>query len=218
MRACWTNCARPGGWMSSKRGRQCGELTTYARNHIFALKKAANVFKVVFGEDLAGLAKEKQVEGDKLMNGVKLFLAGALLLPASVAISADVAPDAVKFEDNTVVASLSGAPGDPVAGAAAFKDRSLGNCLACHANKDMEQELFHGNVGPSMDGVADRWTPEELRAIVSDAKKVFGEETVMPGFYSLEVGLTVRENLVGKTVLSAQQVEDVVAYLATLKE
>ena len=152
------------------------------------------------------------------MNGVKLFLAGVLLLPATLAFGADVAPDAVKFEDNAVVASLTGAAGDPVAGAAVFKDRSLGNCLACHANQDMQQDLFHGNVGPSMDGVAGRWTPEELRAIVADAKKVFGDQTMMPGFYSLNVGLTVREDLVGKTVLNAQQVEDVVAYLATLKE
>jgi sulfur-oxidizing protein SoxX len=160
----------------------------------------------------------KQAEGDALMNGVKLFLAGALLLPASIAMSADIAPDAVKFVDNAVAASLSAAAGDPVAGAAVFKDRGLGNCLACHANKDMEKDLFHGTVGPSMDGVADRWKPEELRAIVADAKQVFGDETVMPGFYSLKVGLTVREDLVGKTVLNAQQVEDVVAYLATLKE
>ncbi|RUM95410.1 sulfur oxidation c-type cytochrome SoxX, partial [Pseudaminobacter arsenicus] len=93
------------------------------------------------------------------MNGVKLFLAGALLLPASVAMSADVAPDVVKFEDNAVAASLTGVAGDPTAGAEVFKDRSLGNCLACHANVDMEKELFHGNVGPSMDGVADRWKP-----------------------------------------------------------
>ncbi|RUM95072.1 sulfur oxidation c-type cytochrome SoxX, partial [Pseudaminobacter arsenicus] len=99
-----------------------------------------------------------------------------------------------------------------------FKDRSLGNCLACHANVDMEKELFHGNVGPSMDGVADRWKPEELRAIVTNSKQVFGEETVMPGFYSLEVGKNVGEKFVGKTILTAQQVEDVVAYLATLKE
>lgn len=152
------------------------------------------------------------------MNGVKLFLAGAFLLPATLAFGADVAPDAVKFEDNAVVASLTGAAGDPVAGAAVFKDRGLGNCLACHANQDMEKELFHGTVGPSMDGVADRWAAEELRAIVANSKQVFGEETVMPGFYSLEVGKNVGEQFVGKTILSAQQVEDVVAYLATLKE
>ena len=74
------------------------------------------------------------------------------------------------------------------------------------------------DVGPVLDGVADRWSAEELRAIVVNSKAVFGEETVMPGFYSLEVGKFVSEDLVGKTILSAQEVEDVVAYLGTLKE
>ncbi|MFU0505534.1 sulfur oxidation c-type cytochrome SoxX [Pseudaminobacter sp. NGMCC 1.201702] len=152
------------------------------------------------------------------MNSLKLALAGAFLLQAGVAFAAEIAPDAVKFEDNAVAVSLSGGPGDPAAGAEVFKDRGLGNCLACHANADMEKELFHGTVGPSMDGVAERWTPEELRAIVTNSKKVFGEETVMPGFYSLEVGKNVGEDFVGKTILTAQQVEDVVAYLSTLKE
>ena len=82
----------------------------------------------------------------------------------------------------------------------------------------LKKELFHGNVGPSLDGVADRWKPAELRAIVTDSKQVFGPETVMPGFYSLNVGVNVRKDLVGKTILTAQQVEDVVAYLETLKE
>ena len=59
---------------------------------------------------------------------------------------------------------------------------------------------------------------EELRAIVVNSKAIFSEDTIMPGFYSLDVGKDVRKDLVGKTILSAQQVEDVVAYLATLKE
>jgi sulfur-oxidizing protein SoxX len=79
------------------------------------------------------------------------------------------------------------------------------------------KEQFHGNVAPALDGVADRWSEAELRAIVVDAKRVFSEETVMPAFYSLEVGINVRKDLAGKTILTAQQVEDVVAYLTTLK-
>ena len=63
-----------------------------------------------------------------------------------------------------------------------------------------------------------RWTPAQLRAIVIDSKVVFGPDTVMPGFYSLKVGKNPRKDLVGKTILSAAQVEDIVAYLATLKE
>lgn len=146
------------------------------------------------------------------------LVAFAALFSSGASFAADVAPGDVKFEDNAVVASLTGVPGNPEEGAKVFKDRSLGNCLACHANAAMKGDLFHGTVAPPVDGVADRWKPAELRAIVSDSKKVFGSETVMPGFYSLNVGVNVRKDLVGKTILTAQQVEDVVAYLETLKE
>lgn len=132
--------------------------------------------------------------------------------------AAEVAPADVKYVDNAVSTSLTGSPGNPEEGAKVFVNRSLGNCLACHAVTSLEKELFHGDVAPLLDGAADRWTPEELRAIVADSKQVFGKETVMPGFYSLNVGSNVRKDLVGKTVLTAQQVEDVVAYLASLKE
>lgn len=152
------------------------------------------------------------------MNGVKLSVAAAFVLQAGFAFAGEVAPAEVKFEDLAVSASLTGVAGNAEEGAKVFKDRSLGNCLACHANKAMEKELFHGTVGPAMDGAGSRWEPEQLRAIVADSKKVFGDETVMPGFYSLDVGEKVREDLVGKTILTAQQVEDVVAYLSTLKE
>lgn len=142
----------------------------------------------------------------------------AVSMGTGVAVAADVAPADVIYEDNAVKAALAAAPGDPAAGAKAFASRSLGNCLACHAVSVLSEELFHGDVAPPLDGVADRWTPEELRAIVADAKKVFGPETMMPGFYSLDVGINVREDLVGKTILTAQEVEDVVAFLGTLKE
>ena len=153
-----------------------------------------------------------------MIGGIKLWaacLAAAIAMPAS---AAEIAPGEVQFDDGSIAVSLTGAPGSPEAGAKVYKNRSLGNCLACHANSDMPDDLFHGNVGPEMTGVADRWSPAELRAIVVDSKKVFGDETVMPGFYSLDVGINVRKDLVGKTILTAQEVEDVVAYLGTLKE
>lgn len=143
-------------------------------------------------------------------------LACSALAVTGSAQAADVAPGDVIFEDGVVKTSLTGVPGDPEAGAKTFADKGLGNCLACHANPNMTKELFHGNVGPSLDGVNDRWEPDQLRAIVSDSKKVFGEETVMPGFYSLNVGTNPTKDLIGKTILSAQQVEDVVAYLTTI--
>ena len=114
--------------------------------------------------------------------------------------------------------SLTGVAGNPGEGAKVLASRSLGNCLACHAAEPLADEQFHGDVAPPLDGVADRWSSAELRAIVINAKHVFTEETVMPAFYSLDVGVKVRNDLVGKTILTAQQVEDVVAYLETLKE
>ena len=153
------------------------------------------------------------------MNCVKLALATAFALYGTTAFSAEiVAPADVAFADFAVTASLTGVPGNAEEGAKVFKDRGLGNCLACHANKGMEKELFHGTVGPAVDGAGSRWEPAQLRAIVANSKAVFGSETVMPGFYSLEVGQKVDEKHAGKTILTAQQVEDVVAYLATLKE
>ena len=140
-----------------------------------------------------------------------------LAVLAGTASAEPVAPDAVMFQDMTVPESLTGQPGDPANGRKVFANTKLGNCLACHANSDQSDQLFHGDVGPSLDGVADRWNEAELRAIVVNSKAVFTEDTVMPGFYSLEVGINPREDLVGKTILTAQQVEDIVAYLTTLK-
>ncbi len=140
-------------------------------------------------------------------------------LGSSAVYAADVAPGEIKFmEDSSqVMASISGKAGDAGAGRKLFSNRKLGNCLACHVNSDMKEHSFHGSVGPSLDGVAERYKAAELRAIVIDSKKALNEDTIMPGFYSLDLGVRVAGKFKGKTVLNAQQVEDVVAYLQTLK-
>lgn len=144
--------------------------------------------------------------------------AGAAIMASTAVAYSEMAPDDVHIMDMKVGESLSGTAGDAAEGRKIFANKKLGNCLACHAVTDQSDQLFHGEVGPSLDGVADRWSEDELRAIVVNSKKVFSEDTIMPGFYTLEVGVNVRKDLVGKTILTAQQVEDVVAYLATLKE
>lgn len=146
-----------------------------------------------------------------------ILAVGILSTAMSVAVAADVEPDKVQFSDGEVAMSLTGVAGDPAAGAKTVADKKLGNCLACHAISALSKELFHGDVGPSLDGVADRWSEAQLRAIVADSKQVFGDETVMPGFYSLNVGVNVGKDFVGKTILGPQDVEDVVAFLTTLK-
>ena len=82
----------------------------------------------------------------------------------------------------------------------------------------MENEPYHGDVGPSLDGVADRYSEAELRAIVVNAKAVLGEDTIMPAFYTVIEGKRVRKKFKGKTILTAEQVEGIVTYLMSLKE
>lgn len=145
-----------------------------------------------------------------------IVFAGTALL-AGTAVAGTVTPDKVAFAEGEIASSLTGVPGNPDEGRAVFAGRKLGNCLACHQNEDLREEPFHGEVGPMMDGVADRWTEAELRGIVVNSKMTF-EDTIMPSFYRLENGARPLADFAGKTILTAQQVEDVVAYLLTLKE
>lgn len=139
------------------------------------------------------------------------------LSAAAAAMAADIAPGDVRFDDAAVAGRVSDHVGNAEAGKKAFVNRGLGNCLACHAVSTLSDELFHGDVGPSLDGAAGRWSAAQLRAIVVNAKQVFGPDTVMPGFYTLDVGTGVAKAFKGKTILTAEQVEDVVAFLGTLK-
>ena len=128
-----------------------------------------------------------------------------------------VMPAKVMFDDGAVAASITGQAGDAAAGRKVFANRKQGNCLACHANADQSEQSFHGEVGPALDGAADRWSEAELRGIVSNAKMMF-DGTIMPAFY-IDAGYTRSlEKFEGKSILTGQQVEDVVAYLLTLKE
>lgn len=148
-----------------------------------------------------------------------ILLVVALFAALSGNVSADspVPPEAVVIDQLKIEQSLTGVAGDPTSGREIFANKKLGNCLACHKNTDLADQQFHGEIGPVLDGAGSRWSEAQLRTIVVNAKAVFTDATVMPGFYSLDVGEHVREDLIGKTILSAQEVEDVVAYLATLK-
>jgi sulfur-oxidizing protein SoxX len=139
------------------------------------------------------------------------------LFAGSSAFAGDVMPANVVFNDGAIGVTLTAQAGDPAAGRKVFMNRKQGNCLACHANEDMSDQSFHGEVGPALDGVADRWEAAELRGIVVNSKMMF-EGTIMPAFYK-DAGFERNlKNFQGKSILNAQQVEDVVAYLLTLKE
>lgn len=148
---------------------------------------------------------------------MKRSLIAAAVLCISVGnANAEVAPADVMYEDGAVVASLTGTPGDAANGRKVFANRKLGNCLACHVNPELSEQLFHGEIGPSLEGVGDNWEEAALRGLLVNSKNVF-EDTMMPAFY-VDTGYTrVMSKFDGKTILTAQEVEDVLAYLLTLK-
>ena len=112
---------------------------------------------------------------------------------------------------------LTDKPGDAREGEKVVLNRRLGNCLSCHEIGALKKEEFHGEVGPSLDGTGGRWDAAALRMILVDPKKVFTDETVMPAFYRVAGLNRVRPEFQDKPILTAQQVEDVVAFLTTLK-
>jgi sulfur-oxidizing protein SoxX len=115
-----------------------------------------------------------------------------------------------------IVRPLSSTPADAVRGEAIATDPAKGNCLACHRIPGLSSEAADGTVGPSLDGIGARRTEAELRQIMVDATPIF-PRTVMPGYFKIS-GLTrVAAGLAGRTILTADEVEDVVAFLKNLK-
>ena len=111
--------------------------------------------------------------------------------------------------------SLTGVAGDAKNGRKLSINRKKGNCLACHAMPIPEQQ-FHGETGPSLYGVGLRLTEGELRMQIVNSK-VTNEDTMMPAFYRTFGYSRPLKKFVGKTILSPQEVEDIVAYLQTLE-
>jgi len=115
---------------------------------------------------------------------------------------------------DAIPAPLTRAASDPARGRAIVGDRKLGLCLLCHSGPFPEDRL-QGTLAPSLAGVGSRLSAGQLRLRVVDASRV-NPSTIMPPYYRIE-GLTrVAPSFAGKPILNAEQVEDVVAFLAAL--
>ncbi len=148
----------------------------------------------------------------------------ALALSTHAGLAGEVAPTDVNYMDGAVEMSLSGTAGDATEGRSIVGSKKKGNCVACHMVSDLADVPFHGEIGPPLDGAGERWTEAELRGIVANAKLTF-EDSMMPSFYKTEGFIRPGKAYTGKAaddtfgpLLTAQQIEDVVAYLVTLKE
>ena len=118
-------------------------------------------------------------------------------------------------DEFSIPKSLTGKPGNSKKGRKLAVHRKKGNCLACHKMPIPEQQ-FHGEIGPDLAGVGSRYSTGELRLLIVNPK-VVNEDTIMPAFYKNTGFNAVLKKFKGKTVISAQDVEDIIAYLLTLK-
>jgi L-cysteine S-thiosulfotransferase len=116
--------------------------------------------------------------------------------------------------DGAIPEPLTAQPGDAERGRRIVLDRDGGDCSICHA-MPLPQRQFHGTIGPPLDGVGDRYSAGELRLRLVDPK-VLNPDTVMPAYHRVEGFHRVQERYRGKPILTAQQIEDVIAYLLTI--
>lgn len=193
-----------------------------------------------------GQRKRKVTVLHRIVNFVGLwFLLFVFLLSASLNLAAqsprsescqqEVLKKAVTFElsqgtniQYAISQQLYTGQTSPIRGLKAFVDPEQGNCLACHKSTKIENKIdpkntqtlhkygFQGNIGSSLDGVASRYSIAELRLILVDSRTLF-PNTIMPSYYKTEAQQDVVPECQGQTILSAQQIEDILAFMSTLK-
>jgi sulfur-oxidizing protein SoxX len=143
---------------------------------------------------------------------VTLLLAGFLHgAPASGAEK----PGEVVIVGDTVPQSLTGRPGDASRGREVAFSRDRGNCPICHVMPAPDERL-HGDVGPSLQGVAGRLSEGQMRLRLVDGRRL-NPASLMPSYYRLDGLRRVAAVYAGKSVLTAEEIEDVLAYLMTLR-
>jgi sulfur-oxidizing protein SoxX len=135
------------------------------------------------------------------------------LLAAMVAVCCLVG---VARADDAMPDSLTGAKGDPARGRAIVVNRQIGLCLLCHSGP-FPEEQFQGNLAPDLKGAGSRLSEGQLRLKIVDPGRA-NPATIMPAYHRTEGLVRVAPAYRGKPILSAEQVEDVVAFLTTLRD
>ena len=141
------------------------------------------------------------------------MVALALLAASSAPGSAELV--AYKIAGDAIPASLTGSQGDAARGRVIVANHNLGLCLLCHSGP-FPEDKFQGTMAPDLAGAGARWSEGQLRLRIVDASK-FNPQTIMPPFYRVDHLTRVAPAFRDKPVLTAVEVEDVVAYLMTLK-
>jgi sulfur-oxidizing protein SoxX len=153
---------------------------------------------------------------DAMRNHVLVPVLASIVAAAAVGfVWAQSTPVAYEIVGDGIPEPLTDQPGDPVRGEIIVRDARNATCLICHT-MPIPDEPDQGNIGPDLAGVGDRYTAAQLRLRLVDPK-ILNPYTVMPAYYSLRNLNRVQALYAGQTVYSAQDIEDVVAYLLTLR-
>jgi len=140
----------------------------------------------------------------------------ALALVALAGGSVQADGPAAAVDGDAIPSSLTGAPGDPARGRTIVATRQKGLCLLCHSGP-FPEERFQGNLAPDLAGAGARWSEGQFRLRIVDASRL-NPDTIMPAYGRTDGLSRVAPAFRGRPILSAQEIEDVVAFLETLKE
>jgi sulfur-oxidizing protein SoxX len=142
-------------------------------------------------------------------------IAGTWLALAAFALPCAASAQAYAVNGDGISESLTGSPGDAARGRALIVDRTS-TCILCHSGPFPETK-FQGDLAPSLTGAGSRWSEGQLRLRLVDASRL-NPATIMPSYYRVDGLVRVGAAWRGKPILSAEQIEDIVAYLSTLRE
>jgi len=140
------------------------------------------------------------------------FAAAGLALPC-IARAEELRPYTIAGD--AIPESLTGSPGDAVHGRALVLERTS-TCILCHSGP-FPEEKFQGDLAPSLAGAGSRWSAGQLRLRLVEASRL-NPATIMPSYYRVDGLERVGAAWRGKPILTAEQIEDIVAYLATLRD
>ena len=141
--------------------------------------------------------------------------AAARLLVGAFALAILAVANPANPADDAMAEPLTATPGDPVRGRAIVTDRQLGLCLLCH-RAPVPEEPFQGDLAPNLAGVGSRLSTGQLRLRLVDARRT-NPDSIMPAYHRTEGLRRVAPAHRDRPLLTAQQLEDVVAWLATLR-
>jgi sulfur-oxidizing protein SoxX len=166
-------------------------------------------------DDASGVAGSRR---RSRMRPVASFVAGAAIIGCSICASAQAAESTLvhyRVENSQIRTPLTGEAGDPARGKTAVLSRDGGNCFLCHTVPDAGETPL-GNIGPPLAGVGKRLSGPQLRLRLVDSTRL-NRASVMPAYYRVKGLNRVAPAYAGKPLLTAQQIEDVIAYLLTLR-